>query len=682
MNTSFGQSCYVLLEFFLERETDKEQRVFLFILFSLLFNALLQNMISVRKLADEDIDEVYKSIQGMQEMVREINPILYYSYQELEEILPEDISRFIKKQDKINCIFYVNDFNLAFKLLKDYDQTSFSLPVIFHEGQCRFFLHKYFYHLTCLRRFLKQRLENNIFDWSICANQELIPFFKKSKLDRKQILAISSSLANQFTLICGGPGTGKTTIAGAIVYLYLMSQKKAEIVLTSLTGKATDKLSTTIQQYIRSFNQSVSKELTSDIHIRSKTIHHLLEYNHYQEKFRYGFNNPLQIDLLIIDESSMLDIVLINQLFAAISFSTKIIMLGDVNQLTPVHPGAILEDIQYFLQKYHDLSMGFSEHNRIIGLGDPLLVSSSEHLIFLETVYRSRSFIQEYARSVLNTGCLSIDTRKSSFNKNGENYINLFQDQSSDKIIEHWFSQVFLQKYNTNLEKEPSTFLDLLLKVRDCDLFSLSNKESESYLIICHLLSYFTEHSLKYLTETIDKIGNIQSSCILTFTKESIRGTYHYNQLISEMLVEETGEHHDIHIKWHHGVPILLLENLYDLGLYNGDIGITIMTAGKQLYGIFVKKDALVAYPISSLRSIEPAFAMTVHKSQGSEFHRVLLVTPSLEHEQESLQKQQYLSLMYTGITRAKEYLTIDTTPNFLEGNYSTSKREKTLLDF
>ncbi len=163
--------------------------------------------------------------------------------------------------------------------------------------------------------------------WSDMDLDAAIPWVEQKTdiaLSQSQKLAVRNALQNKVLVITGGPGVGKTTLVNSI--LKIIEAKDAEILLCAPTGRAAKRLA-----------ESTGRE--------AKTIHRLLEFDPKQGGFKRNSDNPLQADLIVVDESSMIDIVLMNQLLRAICDETALLLVGDVDQLPSVGPGAVLSDI-------------------------------------------------------------------------------------------------------------------------------------------------------------------------------------------------------------------------------------------------------------------------------------------------------------------------------------------------
>jgi exodeoxyribonuclease V alpha subunit len=359
---------------------------------------------------------------------------------------------------------------------------------------------------------------------------------------QKRILKkIEKLLANKkFHIITGGPGTGKTTSLAGI----LKNRLNKKILLAAPTGKAALRM-----------RESLAKQ---DIELEAKTIHRLLGYKHLSINFKHTEENPLEADIVAIDECSMIDLPMMSKLLDAIPDACDLYLLGDKHQLASVEAGSIFADI---CEKFKNDENVYEE---------------------LTTNYRAKDApgIENLSKQIL----------KSSMEKPIENF-----DNENVRYFE-----------NAELENE--------LLGRYKKLFSAESKE-----------------------EAMEFLKTFQ---ILCATKVGKNGTEHINKKLCAFAKKEKAI-------W---TPIIITENDYQQNLFNGDVGIK---SHKEAY-FYVSKNEIKTFSILTLPKYEPAFAITIHKSQGSEYECAAVVYPEKERENENetiLTKE----LLYTAITRAKK---------------------------
>ena len=456
---------------------------------------------------------------------------------------------------------------------------------------------------------------------------ELFPVNEKvasTDIDWQEV-AVANAINKGFAIIAGGPGTGKTyTVTKLLAAIVSLQQKTHQeplnIALIAPTGKAAQRLSESIINAKAGFSDLVPSEVLSAIPDEAKTIHRLLGVIPHQPNFKYNENNLPSYDVILIDEVSMVDLPLMTRLFRALKPSAQVIMLGDADQLPSVSAGSVLADIaprphagysvennQYLTQvcQSYSLSTNFSE-----------ATCQSSDMDYLTLLTKSRRFDGEGGIGLLAQEVIAGDAKQS---------WQLLTKQSNEQLT---YEQGELKQWLTPLV--------------------------EKYYL-----------PLKQCTDITQAFALLLKFRILCATRKGAQGVEEINNFIDAMMVGKSSlwqqEQHNLY----HGKPIMITENDYQLGLYNGDIGIVWQNDDKQLSVFFEQSgqgDNFERYKRvmpSRLPSHESVFAMTIHKTQGSEFAHVAMVLP--EGTAQSQSQQQLLSreLLYTGITRAKSHLSI-----------------------
>ncbi|WP_278931524.1 exodeoxyribonuclease V subunit alpha [Moraxella osloensis] len=438
-----------------------------------------------------------------------------------------------------------------------------------------------------------------------------------------QQLAIEKSSQHALSIIIGGPGTGKTfTVAKLVTTLQKGHEHKRKqdpnlpplsITLTAPTGKAAQRMQESLRISLQKSLQN--EEITLD---NAKTLHRLLGIGS-DGIPRYHAKNPLPDDLIIVDEASMLGLELASQLVDAIKPTGRLILLGDANQLAAVDAGSVLSDLcavtrlQPYITELTE-SKRF-DSNSVVGqfalaiqqnLPAPKKIKLIQRLlqpIDLQAIKPSQSEnppdlagkTQQTKPQTPNIPFYLIDASSSLpavFNQLAKPYHPFFA------LMQQWYSQP-VNIFEANNRKE-------LFEVFD------------SYRILC------AGHQGQLGTQSINQK---MSLAFTEFSKITRSKAYFY-----------------------HGLPIIIQNNDYQLGLFNGDIAICLLYQG-QLYACFAEK----VIPIQRLsrESCDYAYAMTIHKSQGSEFHTVAIC---IDKAHTRLLSQ---ALIYTAVTRSKSALSI-----------------------
>lgn len=425
----------------------------------------------------------------------------------------------------------------------------------------------YFYEAE---NYISSKISKMIFnkEFKILENidKEIENFIKKLsiKLSKIQISAIKSCFLQNVSIITGGPGTGKTTIINTIANIFL--SLGYNIALAAPTGRA-------------------AKRIEETTKIESKTIHRLLGYvpNKYDDfgYFEYNEKNTLDVDLVIIDEMSMVDVLLFEKLLKGIKESTKLIIVGDVDQLPSVGAGNVLRDlIESNVIKYTKLTDIFRQSKK-----SNIIVNAHR----------------------INNGKYPILNEKNS---------DFFFLKTNNPIITR------------------NTVVDLI-----------KNRLPKAYSYNFH--------------------KDIQ---ILTQTRKGICGVYELNRILQEVLNPKTKDSLELNFGnkvFRLNDKVMQTKNNYDLsfidsngeegfGVYNGDMGIVFEIDEKEKKIIVkMQDDRTVEYAVEDLDNLELSYAITIHKSQGSEFKSVII--PLFD----SFYMLQTRNLLYTAITRAKENIVL-----------------------
>jgi exodeoxyribonuclease V alpha subunit len=452
-----------------------------------------------------------------------------------------------------------------------------------------------------------------------------------------QKVAVANAINKTFSIIAGGPGTGKTytvtKLLAALVMLKSPSTKEKKIALVAPTGKAAQRLSESITNALKGFEGQISEQVLAQIPQQAQTLHRLLGVIPNSVNFRHHQDNLLNIDVLLIDEVSMVDLPMMVRVFRAIPSHCHVILLGDADQLPSVAVGSVLND---FAPKPH---RGFSLENRqyltgITGfsslpkLKKPSKTSNSilaaDHVVFLE---KSRRF-------------------------DGEGGIG--------KIANHLIKGEYKQSWQLLLDPDEQG-------MDECDngnaLRLLGNQTAEwlEELVKEYYLPIF---SLKTIGEAF---GQLQKFRILCATRVGEKGVESLNEQVHNVLVKQ-GCVNAFQTRYC-GQPIMINVNNYSLGLFNGDIGLLWKNESGHLMAVFEQANNEYKWVNPSrLPQHETVYAMTIHKTQGSEFEHVALVLPE-QSDNRLLSRE----LMYTGITRAKQKLSVASLPHVWRQGVSTS---------
>ena len=402
-------------------------------------------------------------------------------------------------------------------------------------------------------------------------------------LSDEQFKSISTCLNSNISVITGGPGTGKTTIIKCIIDI--LEDLSIEYVLCAPTGRAAKRI-----------KETTKKE--------AKTLHRLLEIAKVDDRDLDAFFNvdvkQIEADVVIVDEASMIDSIMMNNLFKAMKQNTKIILVGDVDQLPSVGPGDVLKDI---------------------------ITSNAVNVVELKKIYRQSSM-----------------------------------------------SDIILNAHRVNNGILPE------FKNKDTDMFFVKSTSVENTLEkISELISYRLLNYAKF-----DVLKDLQ---VLTPMKKTQLGTIQLNSFLQEILNPKAKEKKEKEINgkiFREGDKVMQIINNYDKkfsingnffdGIYNGDIGyIKEIDNQNQTMTVIFDEEKEVIYEFEELDELELAYAITIHKSQGSEFDYCILPIYT------GYEKLFTRNLLYTAMTRAKKMLVIvgnKNTINFMVNNIESKKRK------
>jgi exodeoxyribonuclease V alpha subunit len=438
---------------------------------------------------------------------------------------------------------------------------------------------------------------------------DLFPKQNDNLIDWQKVAAANACL-NKFTLITGGPGTGKTTTVAKILLLLsqLNNDKKLTVVLAAPTGKAATRMDETIVNLKQQLENN-----SSNVNIYpATTIHKLLKFTNKISIPRKNSNNKLVADIIIIDEASMVDVELMAYLVDALPKKIRLIFLGDHYQLPSVAPGNLIADIcskaDGFSNKQQQLLATVTGEN--ISANNTAQSALADSVIELQHSYRFKdnSSIGKLAKSIKQT--------------NSKTMLRCLSEVDS-QLCWYNFTSIELQQQAINLA-----------------------------------LTIYVNYFKKITTTSTpqDILNEFNKFRILCAIKDSHYGTKELNSKIESTLIK----HNIIPMynkykfgKYYFGRPIILNRNDYHFGLSNGDTGVILPVANK-LQATFINSENNIVYvPISQLTEHEPAYAITVHKSQGSEFNEVALLLP------QNFNSVLTNGLLYTGVTRSKNKLNL-----------------------
>ncbi|TDT56949.1 DNA helicase/exodeoxyribonuclease V alpha subunit [Enterobacter sp. AG5470] len=426
-----------------------------------------------------------------------------------------------------------------------------------------------------------------------------------------QKVAAAVALTRRISVISGGPGTGKTTTVAKLLaaLVQMVDGDKCRIRLAAPTGKAAARLTESLGNALRQL--SLNEQQKAMLPDEASTLHRLLGAQPGSQRMRHHAGNPLHLDVLVVDEASMIDLPMMSRLIEALPPHARVIFLGDRDQLASVEAGAVLGDICAWVNAGYTAERA-AQLTRLTGCAVPAGDGSAasalrDSLCLLQKSYRfgSDSGIGQLAAAV-NRG-----------------------DKSATRDV---FGQGF-----SDIERKPLQSTEEYQQMLDDALAGYAR-----YLSLVH--------SNAVPAEVIAAFGEYQLLCAL---REGPFGVSGLNVRLEQALLRQRQITRLPHSRWYHGRPVMIARNDSSLGLFNGDIGIAL----EQGQGIRV----WFPLPDGTIKSVQPgrlpehdtAWAMTVHKSQGSEFDHAALILP------QQIVPVVTRELVYTAITRARKRLSL-----------------------
>ena len=447
-----------------------------------------------------------------------------------------------------------------------------------NEHGCHIYLHRNFDHERRLAQHVARRLHAGLASKAEEDSEVSRVHALPSSLSDEQRGALHRCLNRQFSVISGGPGTGKTTTVVHLLLAWLRRSPQLRIALAAPTGKAAARMMDSLRQQTQGLNDPAGVRLPKEGH----TLHRLLGAG--PQGFAHHTKRPLALDVLVVDEASMLDLALARALFDALPPSAHLVLLGDKDQLASVEAGSVFADLCAAGPHVEQLTQNFR-----FGKGTGI-AELAEHI---------RQGDEEAAASALAP----------------------FEPQG----ITWWLkAQQGYETYVQAVREQPQDPAGAL-------------EAFEKFRILCAL-------------------------------REGSRGVQILNQRLTEALaplMQPAGGRfapvrsgsppwsHSWSSSWYIGRPVIVGRNEPRLGLYNGDIGVTLPDAQGELRVWFAggPEGAMRAFHPAQVPGHETAWAMTAHRAQGSEFEDLLVLLP----EQES--RVVTREWIYTAVTRARSHL-------------------------
>lgn len=550
---------------------------------------------------------------------------------------------------------------------------------------CRIYFRSYFSYENSAASFIKEKshalTEQSSEDLAYLKKALNILFGDSNDKVNWQKVAAASSALSDFSVICGGPGTGKTTTVLKLLMLLLAKDPNSpkQIMLCAPTGKAATRMVESIEDQLKddsSFKATFEK-LCSEFHCdkdkllamiprTATTVHKVIGIIPHQERPNYNEDNPLPCNILIVDEVSMISLSLFSKLIKAVSKDTKVILLGDKDQLVSVEPGKVFSDLCSVLNYENSISnekleklssiLGYSKDALLQANGSGHNISENVSMLVESHRFKSTSLLGKLAKAVNEV------------------------DKDNAKDIDNWFEKDgFISEitdgeslFSTDEKTEVSSvFIKDKSRLGLKSLSSLITKKSLEFF--CNEGEYLSKLKSNEFVVKNDKDAKVIFDLlnhyrILCANRNGPLGTVEINKKVNTDVQAFLRGSKSLNLRYdpedfYPGKVILITKNDSFLNVDNGDVGFVAFDSDEakeenRLKVFFPPKDKSVSDDgnFKEVRLISPerlsdyesGFAMTIHKSQGSEYSYVCMVlcatyNPVLTKE-----------LIYTGLTRAK----------------------------
>jgi exodeoxyribonuclease V alpha subunit len=465
--------------------------------------------------------------------------------------------------------------------------------------------------------------------------------------DADQLTALGLAMLRDLVIISGGPGTGKTSVVLTLLRcLTRLGIPPERIALAAPTGRAAQRLSDSLRAGVQSLGPDCPAADRALAARSAVTLHSLLEYNPGRNLYRRHEENPIPADVVLVDEVSMVGVDQMASLLHALEPTAKLILLGDKDQLPSVEAGAVLgqlapdgdapalsEPVRRQIEKW------FPDVGTLAAGDDHWLRDS---VVLLRTNHRSEKGIRDVAQAI-NAQRASIigDLPRFSGQAKGD------WMAAEERGGVWWWpqAQATAAELRGHLQRWAENVYDGVLPGGR----TLLDLVQERTLAASDLGSAATVAWLDRLFQALERAR------LLTLVRESAWGCGPINEMMQGWLRRrsQAGRERD----WLPGTPILITRNDRMRELYNGDVGLTLAGPGGARMVVFARQGRYVALAPDNLPSHELGFALTVHKSQGSEYQQAFVVLPPAGARR-LLTKE----LLYTALTRAKKLAVVSAT--------------------
>lgn len=538
-------------------------------------------------------------------------------------------------------------------------------PVIHDEGFLYF--QRYYHYERVLADAMTRRLQTAAFaDGGGVAEVAplLTAMHNHFPLNDQQRLAACLALGRKTLIISGGPGTGKTSIIAAV--LQLMAQRGVtadEVALTAPTGRAAQQMADAIRQAsVCMPDDEVFQTLARNV--RPMTLHRLLGCVPGNNRVRYHAARPLRHRVLVVDEASMIDLCMMTRLLDATPLESTLLLLGDRDQLPSVDAGQVLAGLIPACPCYSAQTVADAKATLGISLSEGAPAPLRDSVVMLEKTYRCEPRIRTLADRINTFPDVANDAdaarqdivaawNELSFSEGTVNW----PAWSASDVTGGGFAEGACWRASLGSSIERRTLLESWLlrhyvaRPVDADI---------PWPALVRRMRHVLPESIGSHTDTLDALFSILAGGrLLSILRRGPDGCDALNRELMTLYGEHMGmsSRHNLFS----GLPVMVTRNDRGRRIYNGDVGV-VLRLGASEYdygGLFVclhTDEGYVLHPVEAVsETLEPAFAMTVHKSQGSAYREVLFWMPTDAEACVEMPSLFTREMVYTALTRAKQ---------------------------